>query len=117
MFVAFQAAGLANGSLALSQAADSLFASAGGKDYNGSPLINSVQQQPNIQVNPQNTEQNPQDMGLSTLNVNQNTSPGFPANPGPDNPLPPESASPIMPESPETGAMNGIETMRNERLQ
>jgi hypothetical protein len=50
------------------------------------------------------------------MQLAQNTSPGFPANPEAPQSAPP-MPSEMMPPSPEQGMMNGIETARTETLQ
>lgn len=96
MFSAIQAANLVVMNPGIAPIADSIFKSAGGKDYDAGNLIDM------------NTIAQP-------MQLTQNTSPGFPANPEQpgEEPMAPEQ---MMPLSPEQGAMNGIETQRNEGM-
>jgi len=97
MFTATQTANLVATNPLIAPMSDSLFKSAGGKDYNGLPLIDMTQANP--------------------MQLKQNTSPGFPANPEQINNAQPAPEQPLEPISPEQGANAGIETQRNETLQ
>ena len=103
LFSAMQAAGLVVANPGIAPISDSIFASAGGKDINGPPLVSTqglAQPQALVNAPPQNTH------------------PDFPSSaPVPDNGQP--QGMPSMPsvQSPEAGSMEGIETPRNETLQ
>jgi hypothetical protein len=98
MFSAMQAANLAQDTK-LAIMGDSIYKSAGGKDFNGDPIADwqagqSITQQPMI--------------------VEKNSSPGFPSLP--DNGAVPQPDMPeqIVPDMPSHGVNRGIETMKNE---
>lgn len=117
IFAAMQAAGLAMDPT-LAALADSIFASAGGKDYNGRPLAelhnNAVVVPPQGLAPPvQPHPAEPSDMALTE--IQQNTSPGFPAHsPAPELPVPQQPPHATQTASPMAGQNMGIETMRNE---
>lgn len=98
MFSAIQAAQLVAGNSVIATMADLLFKSGGGKDYNAGTLFDGSPM-----------------TAMQPTTINQNTSPGFPAIPEQTEvaPMAPEQ---MMPTSPEQGAMNGIETQRNEGM-
>ncbi len=98
--------------LSVATVAEQLFQSAGGKDWNGSPLLDEA----HAQAQPQqpvlsNFAQTP--MQAQTAAVGNNTSPMFPANPKmPEVGTPPSTAPVAAPASGLVGANAGIETQR-----
>jgi hypothetical protein len=115
IFAAMQAAGLALDPI-LAALGDSIFASAGGKDYNGIPLAEINRAALQTPVNdPRLPAPAPTANAQGLPDIQQNTSPGFPAHsPAPQQPTPPSATGTAVPKSPMSGQNMGIETMRNE---
>lgn len=115
IFAAMQAAGLALDPI-LAALGDSIFASAGGKDYNGTPLAEINQAALQAPVNdPALPAPAPTANAQGLPDIQQNTSPGFPAHsPAPQQPAPPNLTQMSKPQSPFVGGNYGIETMKNE---
>lgn len=96
LYSAIQAAQLIVMNPNVAPIADEIYLSGGGVDANGAPIA-QTSNLPAI-----NTPNAPP--------IESNTSPGFPATGAPPTPTTPESATPAQAYSPETGAMQGIET-------
>jgi len=99
---------------ALTTVADSIYQSAGGKDQNGLPLASY--EQPQLPQLPVQIETQPESIPTEEQQVEQNTSPGFPANPQQPSMAMPGMPKAMMPASPEVGGLKGIETMRQDSL-
>lgn len=100
-FASMQAAGQVVMQPQIVPVADALMKSAGFVDANGFPSTLAPEQAMG------------QNMG-NALMPEPNTSPGFPANPGQVNMPQPIMQQPLQPQSPDVGANQGIETMRND---
>lgn len=98
MFESIQAANIVATNPLIAPMADSIFKSAGGKDYNGGSLTDGQVAQAMQQQ------------------LQQNTSPNFPANP--EQAIPEQPQFPIQEPmaSPEVGVSSGVETMANEPM-